>query len=767
LTFKFDFKVPITSRDEGNLLRDGYLEEVEELSFFIQHNLTVQCDLKSSGFCSFQDICSGNCNDNQVIPIFRLIYRNDSRRFHPNFRLTYPTMHIYNDEYYIGEHFAGISVNRTTNRISKIKLVISFPNLLKLHIKNFKNSFRWEKKLLSYVQSFRHPFINISCSSDGLFSHEVRRNGISCIPYFILSVTAVFSFILITNQRSNISEGLFIAFVGTIGPLMAICTTFTVLLAIGNEFNSITLVVPFLIMGVGCDDVFIIVHAWRKTSSNDLIVTTMSEAGPSITVTSVTNALSFGIGILTSTPAIRLFCIYATLGVLIDFIYQITFFGAAMVYQGPKRIVNESKASDNNRINRWRLMVFAFVITYWLVSIYGCLTMPVKMDSTNLLLRDSPLNNVAWLYEKYLWSEGSLFFVFINNPPELRYENNRNRMLNLVKRFETLEYSMGHNSTSIWLRSFLSQASLYENEQNNDFYFLLDDWLTDEGRRWNDFIRVERFNQTIIGIKRFFFATAIAMGNHSSWVLRARLQNAWRDLAFFYQQYNVTVYQPYSFYVDQLNSIRPTMISTVITAMVAMALICFLTIPSNLSIIFSCLAMLSINIGVFGGLSLWNVCLDPLTMCTTLTSIGFSVDFTVHICYHYYRCSSSKIPEERLRDALTSIGWPMIQAGLSTVLCVSPLLLVDSYMVSVFLKTIFLVISLGLLHGILFLPSLLLTVTPLNITKKKIQNEPGKKLKTHMDSKNTFVSPNSNPSLKHQFKLTSTKLPRLIHNSSM
>lgn len=83
-----------------------------------------------------------------------------------------------------------------------------------------------------------------------------------------------------------------------------------------------------------------------------------------------------------------------------------------------------------------------------------------------------------------------------------------------------------------------------------------------------------------------------------------------------------------------------------------------------------------------------------------------------------------------------SIGWPMIQAGLSTVLCVSPLLLVDSYMVSVFLKTIFLVISLGLLHGILFLPSLLLTVTPLNITKKKIQNEPGKKLKTHMVSIN-------------------------------
>lgn len=39
--------------------------------------------------------------------------------------------------------------------------------------------------------------------------------------------------------------------------------------AFGFAFNSITLVVPFLIIGAGCDDVFIIVHAWRKTNRSD------------------------------------------------------------------------------------------------------------------------------------------------------------------------------------------------------------------------------------------------------------------------------------------------------------------------------------------------------------------------------------------------------------------------------------------------------------------------------------------------------------------
>lgn len=60
----------------------------------------------------------------QVVPLFNLIYRNASSRLHPNFRLTYPTMHLYNDEYYVGEHFAGVEIDRRTN-----VLVISLDTL--------------------------------------------------------------------------------------------------------------------------------------------------------------------------------------------------------------------------------------------------------------------------------------------------------------------------------------------------------------------------------------------------------------------------------------------------------------------------------------------------------------------------------------------------------------------------------------------------------------------------------------------------------------
>ena len=56
----------------------------------------------------------------------------------------------------------------------------------------------------------------------------------------------------------------------------------------------------------------------------------MEEAGPSITVTSLTNVLSFTIGALTGTMAIQIFCLYAAVGVLFDFFYQVGYFISAL-----------------------------------------------------------------------------------------------------------------------------------------------------------------------------------------------------------------------------------------------------------------------------------------------------------------------------------------------------------------------------------------------------------------------------------------------------
>lgn len=756
---KFWLEVTITAKDMDNLLRREYLDGVDGIAEFLQYNFSVPCAgvRGNQSLCSFNELCSGACNDNQVIPLFNLIYRNESSRLHPNFRLTFPTMHLYNDEYYVGEHFAGVEIDKATNVISKVKVIVLYFRTDRQNPQISAVINDWEQKMFAFSENFEHPILNMTINSDAMIAREVRVNGLSCVPYFGFSIAFVFMFIIITNRREHfvLSHSVVMSVLGVAGPLMAIGTAFGLLFLVGVPFNSITFVMPFLIIGVGSDDVFIIIHAMRKTdkkkSLEEQVAETMEEAGPSITVTSVTNILSFGIGIATSTPAISIFCLYTCTAITIDFVYQLTFFVAALVYEEervrklhqnekpPIAGINDQEVKKSAitvqhslrsshfplnpngfvakycqflKLKKTRFVLLLILSGYWAASTYGCLNMDVKMDTTNLILKDSPLNHIAYIYEKYLWSEGQLVLVFLNNLPDLSVEKNQFAVLDLVHRFETLPYSMGRNSTSIWLRPFLYQSALYHGKR--DFYDLLGEWLDDSengGSRWNDMLRVQKTtNGSITGIEKFMFATGCAMGEDANWGTREKLQKQWRSVAAEYPQFNTTVFQAYSFYVDQLDTIAGTALSTVIVSALTMDLACFLLIPHASSIISSMIAMISINIGVFGLLSLWDVNLDPITMCTTLMSIGFSVDFTAHISFHYYKNPETWSAEERLADALKSIGWPMIQAGTSTFFCMLPLAINDSYMVGVFVKTICLVIALGLLHGIIFLPALLLTI---------------------------------------------------------
>ncbi|KAK0411947.1 hypothetical protein QR680_005936 [Steinernema hermaphroditum] len=753
---KFWLEVAITAHDTGNLLREHYLEEVEGISNYLNYNFTVPCSLTNTGQCSFSQLCTGPCNDNQIIPIFRMIYRNITQRLHPNFRLTYPTIHLYNDDYYVGEHFSGVDVD-SRQRMESIRVVVLYFRTDKQNGAVAETLDTWERQVLDFVNHFDNKLVNVTLSSDGIVSHEVRRNGMSCVPYFSLTVVFVFCFIFSTSRDRNdpdftVVDMFFVALFGTMGPLMAVGTTFGLMLLIGLPFNSITLVMPFLVIGVGCDDVFIILHAWRKTNKEDSLETriaeTMEEGGPSITLTSLTNGLSFAVGALATTPAIRLFCIYTAVGVLIDFIYQLTFFVAATVFEGHRMTKKAGKIYPNKQsqvaleapaavkkpgarngivsrycrlLKMWqtKVVVAVTILIYWYYSIQGCLTMEIRMDSTNLILKDSPLANTAYVYEKYLWRQGTLVFAFVNNPPDLSYPSNRQPMLDMVTRFETLDKSMGRNSTTFWLRSFLSKGLLDLDDQTA-FYPNLEMWLQDYengGGRWNEMVRLRKENGSVVGLDKFMFSTGSVM-EQGTWNERAELQQEWRELADEYAAYNVTVFQSYSFYVDQLGSIGSTTVSTVLGALGTMAVACLCLIPSYTSIASSTMAMISINVGVFGLLSQWGVSLDPITMCTTLMAIGFSVDYTAHISYHYYRNPKEWPSDVRLADALRSIGWPMIQAGVSTLLSISPLIVIDSYMVSVFIKTTVLVIGLGLIHGILFLPMLLLSANPTTSSAK-------------------------------------------------
>ena len=102
----------------------------------------------------------------------------------------------------------------------------------------------------------------------------------------------------------------------------------------------------------------------------------------------------------------------------------------------------------------------------------------------------------------------------------------------------------------------------------------------------------------------------------------------------------------------------------------------------------------------------WGVNLDGIALINLIMCIGFSVDFSAHICYHYMS-EEDKRPEERISASLYALGLPIIQGAVSTILGVFGLAFAPSYLYVTFFKMVFLVIFLGAAHGLVLLPVLL------------------------------------------------------------
>ena len=89
--------------------------------------------------------------------------------------------------------------------------------------------------------------------------------------------------------------------------------------AVGMEFNAIILLIPLIILGVGVDDDIIIVESLNRTqlpknnldNAHERFGIALKRAGLSITLTSFSTIVAFGVGSFVDLPAVQAFCVFA------------------------------------------------------------------------------------------------------------------------------------------------------------------------------------------------------------------------------------------------------------------------------------------------------------------------------------------------------------------------------------------------------------------------------------------------------------------------
>ena len=361
----------------------------------------------------------------------------------------------------------------------------------------------------------------------------------------------------------------------------------------------------------------------------------------------------------------------------------------------PKRLV---QFLVRNKISK--TIILLFYIAYLALSILGAVSLKQSTRYSDLVLDGSNYYKACvWDYD-YFPLELPIQVVF-QSP--LDYENNETQAAigNLMDNLK--DYSLVRNDIEInWLSSF-SHISGHKLDRKY-FHHNLKQFVNATGIFKDDII-FSKDEKSITASRMYLFTRNIRTSG-----LQAQLLLDIREIVDA-SGLPCTVYSPPFMFFERYATMIPSTMQTVGVAISAMFLVTCFFMPHPMIIILVTFSMISILLGVFGFLKFWGLDISVVTMIELIVSVGFSVDFSAHIC-HAYLYSSSRDKGSRVKEALELAGGPVINGSLSTILGLLMLVFSRSFLYKSFFKVMFMVITFGLLHAVLVLPVILSLIGP-------------------------------------------------------
>lgn len=778
--------VVLQARDGGSMHRLEYLKESARLHRYFMNNFTVEVPSTGERFV-YAQICGSSCNSNIVIEYFYSALMEEYKKEKAgkvrgeSTNLTYPIARISGFEVHLERNFYGVRLRpygsikktpasseedilRTVTNIEHIQVVFMF---FQGRVESRSMEARlnaWEVAVYKYAtETYANQSIKMLVLGTEAVNQELIRDSQRMAPYFVAGFLAMFLVVAISVLGSALLFGvmhpakLIVAFGVIACPVLAITVTFGLFALAHLRTNTIMLIMPFLVMGIGVNGAFLVIHSWLRSVSECSVAQrlgfVLEEAGPSITISTLTNVITFGIGALTPTPEIALFCFETAIALAFAYIFTLVLLCPMLYLATILERTRKKDAGCHVLITGLRstlkcyccmimskpfgVLAFLGILVYWYFGIIGALNIETRLDVEKLLPRNSPLQEANAIISNTVWTEYYPVTVLVNSPLDIADERILKRFEAMVHDFESLDKCRGKEFTLLWLRDYKTywqEVSLYDFdyfadeastttpksradvEKDEIDYSKLDDFLFSPlYKHWSNFLKLR--NDSKIPVERFWFL--VVYQNSTSWTERIELMQKWRNIAQNYIDLNVSVWEANSMFVDQMLSLKTLAMQTCIWTLICMTAVCALFIQNPFSVLIASLTIASISFGVIGFLSWWHLDLDPATLCAILMCIGMSVDFTAHVSYHHQlgekktmkgmRISKCRLENNRARleYTLESVAWPTLQGGISTVACILPLAFLQNYIPLVFVKTISLVVIWGLFHGLVLLPTFL------------------------------------------------------------
>ncbi|KAK7086013.1 NPC intracellular cholesterol transporter 1 [Halocaridina rubra] len=211
-------------------------------------------------------------------------------------------------------------------------------NLTNNYIDHLASCFRFVR----FMKNFTHPMMDIAFSSENSIKDELERMSNGDVKTIIISYSIMFIYIAIalgeyrSCGRLLIDSKITLGLGGVVIVLVSVSASVGIYGYAGVEATLIIFeVIPFLVLAVGVDNMFIIVQTYQResrgleTQSED-IGRIVGRVAPTILLASCSEIACFFLGALSDMPAVRAFALYAGLSLLLDLILQLTVFVALL-----------------------------------------------------------------------------------------------------------------------------------------------------------------------------------------------------------------------------------------------------------------------------------------------------------------------------------------------------------------------------------------------------------------------------------------------------
>lgn len=211
----------------------------------------------------------------------------------------------------------------------------------------------WEKAYIELLKNYNNSNFTIAFQAERSVEDEINRESQSDILTIALSYLLMFAYVTFALGQINscrrlmIDSKIILGLSGVIIVLMSVASSIGVLSWAGIPATLIVIeVVPFLVLAVGVDNIFILVQRYQRDvrypheSRAEHIGRVVGEVAPSMLLTSSSESIAFGIGAMSSMPAVRAFSMYAAVAVAMDFLLQITCFVAMMALDSSRQEAN-------------------------------------------------------------------------------------------------------------------------------------------------------------------------------------------------------------------------------------------------------------------------------------------------------------------------------------------------------------------------------------------------------------------------------------------